>query len=135
MVYYEMPKDEIINNLFYVTEGPDRNDPIASPVLDILNYHIDKYDDWKNWKYAKYLNPEIAGKKWKIDPVWIENKYSVVKQKNAFNTFHKFSLSTVAFVAWFKIKSSELNYIRTAVESLRLNINSVEAMNVCGIVG
>ena len=49
--------------------------------------------------------------------------------------FHRYPMEDAALAAWFKLKSYELTCIRTAVESLRLNINSREAMEAVGVNG
>ncbi|MCR5435998.1 MAG: V-type ATPase subunit [Treponema sp.] len=121
-VYYDYPKDEIIKNLLYVTERADLKDPVAAPVFEILDKRIDKWSDWEKWKYAGYLNQPQKDGSWKIDPVWFEKQYSIVKERHALRIFHEQSMSNAAFVAWFKIKSFELNCIRRAVESIRLGV-------------
>ena len=54
-------------------------------------------------------------------------------KNRAYATFHQNPNEDVALVAWFKLKSFELNCIRTAVESLRLNVGSQEAMAILGM--
>ena len=123
-VYYDYPKEKIIENLLYVTDRADSRDPVAAPVFEILDKRIDNYSDWEKWKYAEYLNPVNKGESWKIDPVWFEKQYSLVKEHHALRIFHEQSMSNAAFVAWFKIKSFELNCIRRAVESIRLGVEN-----------
>ncbi len=72
---------------------------------------------------------------WCIDPVWIERRYIEHQAKTASQIFHRYPMEDVALAAWFKLKSYELTCIRTAVESLRLNINSREAMEAVGVNG
>lgn len=132
-LYYEMPKEEIIKNLFYVTEAPDKNDPLAAPAIKVLDYDINKFEDWEKWEYAKYLNPYTAGEVWCVNPVWIERSYLAHQAQLAEQIFHQYVMEDVALAAWFKIKNYELTCIRTAVESLRLNIGAAEAMQAVGV--
>jgi hypothetical protein len=132
-LYYEMPREEIIQNLFYVTDNPDRKDPVAAPAIKVLNYDVNKYEDWEKWEYAKYLNPYEPGEIWCVNPVWIERRYLAHQAKLAQQIFHQYVMEDVALAAWFKIKNYELTCIRTAVESLRLHIGSGEAMEAVGV--
>lgn len=133
LLYYGMSREQIIENLFYVTDAPDASDPVAGPAIKVLDYDVENYSDWENWDYAKFLNPKVEGEVWRVNPAWIE-KSSVLNVKNrAYATFHQNPNEDVALVAWFKLKSFELNCIRTAVESLRLNVGSQEAMTILGM--
>lgn len=132
-INYEMKNDEIIENLIYVTNSPSSRDPIAAPVLEILNKDLEDYSQWENWKYANLLNPKIAGELWKVDPRWIEINNRTKIEKEANLNFHQFPMSTVALISWYKIKNFELSCIRTAVESLRMNIEPSEAMACVGV--
>ena len=134
-IFYEMPDEQIIQNLFYVTDKADRNDPIAGPAIKVLGFDIHNYSDWEHWKYAQYLNPHEGGELWCVDPVWIERKYTGHEAVLADHIFHQYSMQDAALAAWFKLKSYELTCIRTAVEALRLNISSLEAMEAVGIDG
>ena len=134
-LYYEMPRDQIIRNLFYVTDNPDKNDPVAAPAIKVLDYDVNKFEDWEKWEYSKYLNPYEPGGVWCVNPVWIERRYLAHQAKLAEQIFHKYVMEDVALAAWFKIKNYELTCIRTAVERLRLNIGSSEAMEAVGVNG
>lgn len=132
-VYYEMDEEQIKENLFYVTDHADKNDPLAGPAISVLSIPKNDYNAWMKWKYSSLVNPVSDGDTWTIDPVWIEQKAMVATQKNYNHVFHQNSMTTAALVAWYKIKFFELSCIRSAVESLRLNIDSTEAMNNLGI--
>lgn len=132
--YYKLEKDEIIKNLIYVTDRPSVTDPIAGPALKIIDYPLDEYDVWDNWKYRELINPHVDGEVWTIDPTWIEKKNRARLTLAATNIFHQYPMTSCSLVGWYKIKEYELNCIKTAVESIRLNINPEEAMNAVGIL-
>lgn len=131
-LYYNLPKEEIIPKLIVVTDNKPSMDPIAGPVLRLLDKDVDKYDDWSDWKYSQFLNPYVAGNLWQIDPLWIEKKSKIYQNKKAVTLFHSYPLTSTSIVAWYKIKQFELGCIRTAVEALRLNVSPQDAMNVVG---
>lgn len=131
--YYKWDNDKILENLIYVTDSPSKKDPIAAPAIYILDKELDNYSHWENWKYAQLLNPHIGGEVWSVEPGWIEKSNRVRMNKIALQIFHQYPMIEASLMAWFKVKNFELSCIRTAVESLRLGINSKDAMNTLGI--
>ena len=132
-IFYEMPVDEVAQKLIFVTKKPGKSDPLAGPALKALELPLDDYNAWANSKYKNIINPHTEGVYWKINPNWIEKKSRVEVDNLALNIFHQYPMSVCSLIAWYKIKHFELNCIRTAVESLRLNISSEEAMNAVGL--
>mgnify|MGYP002854727715 CR=1 FL=1 len=131
---YQMQKEEIINNLIYVTDSPSKDDPIAAPALAILDKELDSWEQWQNWRYACLLNPHTPGEIWSVDPIWIEGKGRIKFTQMARRVFHQNPMSISSIIGWFKVKAFELSCIRTAVESLRLGISKQEAMNTVGVI-
>ena len=132
-LFYNLKEDEIIRNLIYVTDKPGHSDPVAAPALKIMNWPLDEYEPWSEWKYASLVNPHVDGQVWQIDPVWIEKLNRVQISRKASKLFHQFPGEPAALIGWYKIKDFELSCIRTAVESIRLNVNSEEAMDAVGL--
>lgn len=133
-INYQMSKEEIIQNLIYVTDAPSKDDPVARPAIAILDKELDVWEQWEDWQYAALLNPHTPGEIWNVDPSWIEEKGRIKFTKMARLAFHQNPMSVSSIIGWFKVKSFELNCIRTAVESLRLGIPGQEAMNTVGII-
>lgn len=127
-VYFQMKPEEVISYLAWVTEIGEKSDPIAGPALEILDKSLDTYEDWRNWRYAKFLNPHEEGVIWNVDPGWIQTSARAAIQRRALQMFHRFPCSPAVLAPWFKIKQQELDYIRRAAEGLRLNVQ-VEEMN------
>lgn len=133
-INYGMDEKKILKYLIRIPDIENINDdPFAKPVLKILEKRIDVYDDWEKWKYSSLLNPYEKGNVWKINPGYIEKNARVALNKKALHIFHQYPMTTASLVAWFKIKDFELSCIRTAVERLRLNINSDDALKVIGL--
>ncbi len=133
-IFYKMDKDQIINHLIYVSDVPNQQDPIAAPAIKILDFPLDEAGPWENWKYKEYINPHIPGEIWKIDPAWIEKIGKSKLNQLALNLFHQYPMSECSLLGWYKIKEYELSCIRTAVESLRLNINPEDAMRALNLI-
>lgn len=132
-IYYQMPNDEIVKNLFYISDEPSINDPLCSSAVEILDKAPDNYSDWKKWRYASYLNPYEEGNLWSVDPMWIEQKLRIGEVKKIKKLLHQNPLTYASLVMYFRIKLQELNSIRAATEALRLNAEKSEAMYVAGI--
>ena len=131
--YFRLGDEEIKQRLIYVTEAPDKDDPLAGPALRILDKNLEDYSQWENWKYDELLNPHVGGEVWQIEPSWIERKNLVRMNSLAQRLFHLHGMTSAALIGWFYIKDFELRCIRTAVESLRLNISHAEAMSAAGM--
>lgn len=132
-LYYNMKPEQIIPSLIYVTDRPSRQDPVAAPAFKILDWPLDDYEKWENWKYASLLNPRDDRGVWQIDPVWIERQNKVVINRMAGVLFHQFPSDSSFLIGWYKMKDFELSCIRTAVESLRFNVSMQDAMDAVGI--
>ena len=131
-LFYDMKNEDIIKNLIYVTDKPGRSDPVAAPALKILDWPLDEYEVWSTWRYSELVNPHEDGQIWQIDPIWIERKNRMEINRKAAKLFHQFPSEPASLIGWYKIKEFELSCIRTAVESIRLNVNSEEAMDAIG---
>ena len=131
-VYYKYSRKEIENLLVYAGEKPSKNDVLARETYEILDKDPANYDDWRKWKYSKALNPHEEGTLWEIDPCYVER--AVKRYLNNFfqHSFHKNPMSVTSFVAWFKIKQTELDYIRTAAEGLRLDVGEEKEKEAAG---
>ena len=118
--YYEMSKEEIIQNLFSQVENPSDKDILCGEAIKILDYDLDSYDSWKNWKYKKLLNDNLDGDVWFIDPIWVQQSAKIYLVKKAYKSFHQHPFTANVLISWFFVKQHELDCIRKAVEGLRI---------------
>ncbi len=132
-IYYGMNEEEILQNLFYIGDEPSENDPLCRNAVEIFGKAPDNFDDWRKWRYAKYLNPHEEGSVWNVDPMWIEQKLRMGEVHRAKAVFHQHPMTYASLVMYFRIKQQELNVIRAAVEALRLNADKTEALYVAGV--
>lgn len=119
-VYYKMTPEEITERLFFEDTSKGENDTLAGEAVKILAWDTSRFDDWKNWKYKNLINSCVDGMFWEVDPRWVENKVYEVQLKKYFSAFHKFPVSSMSLVCYFKIKQNELDNIRRVTEGLRL---------------
>ena len=122
-VYYHFSNDEILDNLVYSTGRKNRGDVLVRETISVLSKDVASYDDWKNWKYAQFLNPHEEGVIWELDPRWIEKSLRNYLSKSYIKFFHKDPMSVTSMVSWFRIKQYELDCIRSVAEGLRLGVD------------
>lgn len=133
-IYYKYDDEKIIRNLYYFTDSPSPSDPICVYAYEIFGRKTDSYDDWKNWRFAKYLNPHEEGVVWSINPMWLEQRFKVVSIGREIKLFHQYPMTDLSLVMFFRLKRQELDFIRAATEALRLGTDKGEAMYVAGIL-
>lgn len=97
-----------------------------------MDKDVSSYDDWRKWKYADALNPHEEGALWELDPSYVERSVKLYLNNFYQRSFHKDPMSITSFVAWFRIKQTELDYIRTAAEGLRLSVSADEIKKAAG---
>ena len=132
-VYYNFSDEKIIENLYYVSDKASSSDPICGYAFDIFGLKTDSYDDWRKWKFAKYLNPHEEGVVWKINPMWLEQRFKTMAIGREKRIFHQYPMTEANLAMFFRLKQQELNYIRAATESLRLGSDKNEAMYIAGL--
>lgn len=118
--YYKMDKDEIVEKLFFDDASKGERDLLAGNAVKILDWDTSDYSQWKKWEYKSLLNPYVEGTLWEVDPRWIENCVHSIQLKKYSKAFHKFPLSSLSLVCYFKIKQNELDNIRRVTEGLHL---------------
>ena len=125
-LYYKMGQDQIVQRLAFLNAQNWRSDPLGGAALEILDKDIENWDEWKDWKYAKFLNPREDGALWSVDPRWVEESWEKDFIKKATKKFHANPCAQTALLCWYYVKAKELDYIRMATEALRLNVKVQE---------
>lgn len=125
-LYYKMDKNKIVQRLAFLDPRNGKMDPLGGAALEILDKYVENWDDWKNWKYAKFLNPREEGSLWSVDPRWVEESSEKEFIKKATKKFHANPCGEASLLCWYFVKAKELDYIRMATEALRLNVKVQE---------
>lgn len=129
-VYYNMSEQEIKDHLLFLDDNKSSNDLFASEALKILNYKVDSYEQWANWKYSELINSNDVSLGWKLDPQVVETKFAKKFYQSMKKDFHKYPFTSMVLVTWFYIKLTELDYIRTATEAIRLNVDEEQLQQI-----
>lgn len=125
-LYYGMDRNQIVQRLAFLNPQNGKSDPLGGEALAIIDKDVKNWDDWKNWKHAKFLNPREEGSLWSVDPRWVEESYEKEFINKATKRFHANPCAESALLCWYFIKAKELDYIRMATEALRLNVKVQE---------
>lgn len=131
-VFYNMDSEKIKEHLIYLDDAKPSTDKFASEALMILDFKIDSFDDWAKWKYVKLLNGNDDSKFWKLDPSYFETKVQKEFSASMRREFHKNPFTAMVMITWYFIKRDELDNIRKAVESIRLNIDQEQMIRNIG---
>ncbi len=136
-IYYKMHDIEILNHLVYSSDEnyalKNTEDIFVKEAVKILKWDIDDWNEWENWKFSSFLNPHEEGVVWTVDPRWISNEFKSYYVCRALSLFHRFPFTECPLICFFIVKRNELDNIRTATESIRLNIASAQAMEIAGL--
>ena len=132
-LYYKMEREDIVQRLAFLDPSSGEKDLFAGEALLIIDRNIDHFEDWEKWKYSNFLNPHDEGSVWSVDPRWVEEAFEKDFIRRALKLFHLYPWTPMVMVSWFFIKQKELDYIRSATEALRLNMEAESAMEAAGI--
>ncbi len=132
-IYYQMPDEEILFRLESAFLPQEIKESALKETKFLLNLELDDYEQWKKWSFARLLNPHEEGVVWTVDPRWVYNLHRKEYVEKAKRLFHKHPFTECPLLCFFLIKRNELDTIRTASESLRLNVDSAQAMEIAGL--
>lgn len=132
-VFYHLDNEDILNHLVYSGKNKKKSDIFVKDAVSVLSKDISVYDDWKDWKYGKFLNRHEEGVVWELDPCWVERSFKNHLAKTYMRFFHKDPMSITSFVSWFRIKQNELDCICSVAEGLRLGVENDEIMEIAGL--
>jgi vacuolar-type H+-ATPase subunit C/Vma6 len=135
-IYFNMSREDIIQRLAFADTKMSPTDPLAEDALAVLDWPVDSWEHWGQWKYRSMVNPlidpEREGVPWRLDPRWTSRSFSLALQKNATRFLHRYPEQEGVLVCWFIIKRFEVNCVRTAVERLRLSAARADAEEIIG---
>ena len=105
---------------------------LASDAFASLDFQLDLRDDWRGWRWEKFLNPQGLPAKlpaeqsvhWTADPRYFQNAASGYLFHLAYHNFHSSPMSVAAIFCFIKLKQFEEDLLTSIAEGLSLGINS-----------
>lgn len=153
-VYFEMKPEEILPLLVYYEKrdevfsliSKEKNnskeliipqelltDKLAGFAVQTLKFPLDSYKEWEKWSYKKFLNPWKDSALWAVDPRWFELSTKKYFSKLSLKKFREEPFSVFSLYCFFVIKQYETALVRTATESICLNVSEKEINEFRGI--
>ena len=99
----------------------------------LVDWELDDYEQWRRWSFSALLNPHEEGVVWTVDPRWVYTVHKKNYVEQARRLFHQYPFTECPLLCFFIIKRNELDTIRTASESLRLNVGAEQALEIAGL--
>jgi len=89
-----------------------------------LNFSLDVRDDWRGWRWERFLNEEGSSSHWSIDPRHFQNAASQYLHHLYLRHFHSSPMSVSAIFCFIKLKQYEEDLLTSVAEGLSLGISS-----------
>jgi vacuolar-type H+-ATPase subunit C/Vma6 len=103
-----------------VFHGPEIS--LAAEAVESLEKTLEIREDWNGWKWEKFLNPEIHGKLWMVDPRFFQNAASKYLYDLAMYSLHTAPLAVSAIFCFIKLKQFEEDVLTSISEGLGLGM-------------
>jgi len=99
-----------------------------------LEMQLDTRDDWRSWKWERFLNPEKQGENWSINPVYFQNAAFHYLNKIALHGFHRIPMSASSILCFIKIKQYEEDILTSLAEGLKMGMDSASVLTMLGVL-
>ena len=132
-IYYQMPGAEILSRLQESLLPAEVKDVLFRETRPLVDWELDDYEQWRRWSFSALLNPHEEGVVWTVDPRWVYTVHKKNYVEQARRLFHQYPFTECPLLCFFIIKRNELDTIRTASESLRLNVGAEQALEIAGL--
>lgn len=125
--YYSMTGDDIKPYLLGI---PGKTCDGVEEALASIDYPHDQKTDWKTWKWEKFLNPELPGTMWKLDPRYFQNAASLYIYKKTRRLFRRKPLSLDSLAAFIRLKQFEEDLLIGVAEGLSMGMSGKESLSM-----
>jgi len=97
---------------------------IAAEVKMAMDLPLDIRQEWKGWRWERFLNQEEAAEHWIIDPRHFQNAASQYLYHRGFHNFHSLPMSVSAIYCFIKLIHYEEDLLTSLAEGLSLGMDS-----------
>jgi len=101
-----------------------RGSSLASDALTSLDFSLDVRQEWKGWRWERFLNTEEEGVHWTADPRHFQNAASQYLYHLAYHNFHSFPMSVSAIYCFIKLMQYEEDLLTSVAEGVSLGMDS-----------
>jgi vacuolar-type H+-ATPase subunit C/Vma6 len=89
-----------------------------------LDFSLDSRENWRGWKWEKFLNQDEASVHWAADPRYFQNAASRYIYHLSYHGFHSSPMSVSAIFCFIKLKQFDEDLLTSVAEGLALGIES-----------
>jgi len=89
-----------------------------------LDFSLDFRENWRGWRWEKFLNQEQAPVHWKADPRYFQNSALQYLYHLSYHGFHSSPMSVSAIFCFIKLKQFEEDLLTSVAEGLALGMES-----------
>jgi len=97
---------------------------IAAEVKMAMDLPLDIRQEWKGWRWERFLNQEEAAEHWIIDPRHFQNAANQYLHHRGFHNFHSLPMSVSAIYCFIKLIHYEEDLLTSLAEGLSLGMDS-----------
>ena len=95
---------------------------LADEARESLFLPLDSRSEWKNWRWAKLLNPERPAEHWSADPRYFQNAASQYLYRLSLRCFRRMPSSIGSIFCYIKLKQFEEDMLTSTTEGLGLGM-------------
>jgi vacuolar-type H+-ATPase subunit C/Vma6 len=130
-IYYGMPSTEIPEHLMDIRPfgkgAPSRRggqDSLAADARASLDFALDNRAAWAGWRRERFLNPELPGQPWTVNPRYFQNAAGDYLYKLALHSFRRRPFSIDTAFCFIRLKQYEEDLLTSVAEGLGLGMSS-----------
>jgi len=125
--YYNKSEAEIKKHLMELKLHGNINQKkssLASEAKASLEFSLDVRQDWRGWKWERFLNQEDGSAHWTLDPRHFQNAALQHLAHLCYHNFHTLPMSVSAIYCFIKLKQFEEDLLTSVAEGLALGMDS-----------
>ncbi len=125
-LYYDMGESDIRP---YLIDIDGEKLDLIKEALVVLQLPLEEREAWEKWTYSELVNTEAAGRFWKIDPVYVQNRAAVHLANRARFLFRQKPFTIDAIAAWIRLLQFEEGVLTAIAEGLALGMPIADVLN------
>ena len=135
-IYYRMSSAEVSEHLMDIRpfrvgklrgggrRGAGPQNSLAADARASLDFILDNRAAWAGWRREQFLNPELPGRPWMLDPRYFQNAAGDYLYKLALHSFRRRPFSMDTAFCFIRLKQYEEDLLTSVAEGLALGMSS-----------
>jgi len=103
---------------------------LAAEAKMASNFSLDTRQEWRGWRWERFLNREDSGEHWFLDPRHFQNAASNYLYHLCFRNFHSLPMSVCAIYSFIKLIQFEEDLLTSVAEGLSLGMESSHVFKI-----